>query len=178
MRGMGSVRFCDLVLADLRANTGRTRLLGAVPAFVFHPGFATVFLHRIATALVGTPWDKLGALIWGWNTRRSGCHLHLESQIGAGLSLPHPVAVVIGQGVRIGGDATIYQSVTVGRSGPDEHPVIGDGATLYPGAVIFGAITVGAGARVGAGAVLFADVPDGATAAGNPARIVRATSAP
>lgn len=163
--------------ADLRANTGRRRLLGAVPAFVFHPGFATIFLHRVATALVGTPLDKLGALVWAWNTRRSGCHLHLESVIGPGLSLPHPIAVVIGQGVRVGAGVTIYQSVTVGRSRCDDYPVIGDGATLYPGAIVFGAITIGAAARVGAGAVVFADVPAGASAAGNPARIVGTASA-
>jgi serine O-acetyltransferase len=166
------MRFCDVVRADLRANTGRRRLAGALPAFIFHPGFATIFLQRVAMALVGTPLDKLGALIWAWNTRRSGCHLHLESVIGPGLYLPHPVAVVIGQGVRIGSEVTIYQSVTVGRSRRDDYPMIGDGATLYPGAIVFGAIAIGTDARIGAGAVVFADVPAGATAAGNPARIV------
>ncbi|WP_277980595.1 serine O-acetyltransferase [Sphingomonas phyllosphaerae] len=166
------MRFRDVVRADLRANTGRRQLFGALPAFLFHPGFATIFLHRLAMAFVGTPLDKLGGLIWAWNTRRSGCHLHLESVIGPGLYLPHPVAVVIGQGVRIGTGVTIYQSVTAGRSHRDDYPVIGDGATLYPGAIVFGAITIGTAARIGAGAVVFADVPAGATAVGNPARIV------
>ncbi|TCP34087.1 hypothetical protein [Sphingomonas sp. BK235] len=165
--------FWDVVRADLRANTGKTRLVGALTAFLFHPGFATVFLHRVAMALVGTPVDKIGVLIWAWNTRRSGCHFHLESEIGPGLYLPHPVAIVIGQGVRVGAGATFYQSVTVGRTRRDDYPVIGDGATLYPNAVVFGSITVGAGARVGAGSIVFADVPAGATAVGNPARIAR-----
>ncbi|MBB3694666.1 serine O-acetyltransferase [Sphingomonas sp. BK580] len=167
------MRFRDVIRADLRANTGRTRLRGALPAFVFHPGFSTIFLHRVAAALVRTPLDRLGMLIWAWNTRRSGCHLHLDSEIGAGLHLPHPVAVVIGQGVRVGAGVTVYQSVTLGRSRGDDYPVIGDGATLHPGAIVFGAITVGARARVGAGAVVMADVPAGAAAVGNPARVIR-----
>ena len=161
------------IRADLAANTGRTRLRDVPAGFLFHPGFATLLLHRIAAGLVRTRWRKLGDLMWAWNTRRSGCHLHPRCAIGPGLALPHPTAVVIGEGALIGAGVTIYQLVTVGRAARGGYPVIGDGATLYPGAVVFGAISVGAGARVGAGAILSIDVPAGATAAGPPARVLQ-----
>lgn len=161
------------IRADLKAATGREGWGRIVTAFLFIPGFSTILLHRLALPFIRTPLDKLGNLIWAWNTRRSGCHFHLDSVIGPGLSLPHPTAVVIGQGVTIGAGVTLYQSVTIGRAKRDDYPVIGDGAVIYPNSVIIGGITVGAGAVVGAGSVVRHDVPAGAVVAGNPAQLIR-----
>jgi acetyltransferase-like isoleucine patch superfamily enzyme len=47
------------------------------------------------------------------------------------------------------------------------------GASIGTGATILGGITIGERATVGAGAVVTRDVPDGATVAGNPARIIK-----
>ena len=48
-----------------------------------------------------------------------------------------------------------------------------DGASIGSGAVIMCGVTIGARAMIGAGAVVTRDVPDGATVAGVPARLVR-----
>jgi UDP-2-acetamido-3-amino-2,3-dideoxy-glucuronate N-acetyltransferase len=48
---------------------------------------------------------------------------------------------------------------------------VGEDATIGSGALVLGGVTVGAGAMIGAGAVVTADVPEGATVAGVPARI-------
>ncbi len=48
------------------------------------------------------------------------------------------------------------------------------GASLGSGAVIMCGVTIGQAALVGAGAVVISDVPDGATVAGVPARVVGA----
>ena len=63
-----------------------------------------------------------------------------------------PGGIVIGGEVVIGADVTIYQNVTLGRAHADEgsNPVIKDGVTLYAGAMVIGAVTIGAGAVVGA----------------------------
>ena len=50
---------------------------------------------------------------------------------------------------------------------------LGDRAWVAARAIVLPGITIGAGAVVGAGSVVTRDVPDGCTAAGNPARIVR-----
>ena len=47
------------------------------------------------------------------------------------------------------------------------------GASIGSGAVIMGGVTVGARATIGAGAVVTRDVPDGATVAGVPARVLK-----
>lgn len=169
------MRFWDVIRADLHANTGQRRLRRAITAFLFNPGFAAIFLHRLALPLIRTPLDKLGMLIWAWNTRRCGCYFHLDSEIAPGLFLPHPIGVVIGQGVRVGPRATLYQSVTLGRAKGDAYPVLGADVTVYPNSVIIGPITIGDGAVVGAGSIVIRDVPAGTTVAGNPARILKTT---
>jgi acetyltransferase-like isoleucine patch superfamily enzyme len=50
------------------------------------------------------------------------------------------------------------------------------GASIGSGAVLLCGITIGANAMVGAGSVVTKDVPDGATVAGNPARLFKPRS--
>lgn len=166
--------FWDLVKTDLQASTGFSSRVRAFSAFIFNPGFSTVFLHRLAVKLKTGPFRRLGIVIWRWNVSRSGCHIHLDSKLGPGLMLPHPVGIVIGAGAEIGANATIFQTVTVGKTGKSEtYPVIGDDVTIYPNAVIIGPIRVGNRAVIGAASVVVKDVPDDAIVAGNPARVLR-----
>ncbi|HEY8599559.1 MAG TPA: DapH/DapD/GlmU-related protein [Thermomicrobiales bacterium] len=50
--------------------------------------------------------------------------------------------------------------------------IIGDDVWIGIGALVLKGVHIGAGARIGAGAVVTADVPAGASVAGNPARII------
>ena len=54
---------------------------------------------------------------------------------------------------------------------------LGDRAWVAARAIVLPGITIGAGAVAGAGSVVTRDIPDGCTAAGNPARIVRTAGA-
>ncbi|MCK1653197.1 hypothetical protein IVA88_17400 [Bradyrhizobium sp. 149] len=96
------------------------------------------------------------------------------ARLGAGLCLPHPVGIVIGEGSVIGNDVTIYQGVTLGRASHDvdAYPSIDDGAVIYAGATLLGPIRIGRNAIVAAHSVVLSDVPDFATVVGAPARIV------
>jgi serine O-acetyltransferase len=76
--------------------------------------------------------------------------------------------------VEIQSGAVLFPFVTLGLIGPDiVGPTIGPGAQIGSGARVLGRVRVGADARIGANAVVLEDVPDGATAVGVPARIVR-----
>jgi acetyltransferase-like isoleucine patch superfamily enzyme len=83
------------------------------------------------------------------------------------------------EGVTIGDEVFVGHGVVFVN---DKHPRAGaeswemlpttveSGASIGSSAVVLGGVRVGAGATVGAGAVVTADVPPGATVAGNPAR--------
>lgn len=163
----------SLLAADLFRATGRSGVRGLLAAAVFEPGFGTVLLHRICARVYQAGLQRTAKLLWRLSVMVSGCHIHLASSIGPGLKLPHPAGVVIGEGCTLGASVTVYQHVTIGRSmATDAYPSVEDGVTLFPGAVVVGAITVGAGAVVGANSVVRHDVPPGAVVAGNPASVL------
>ena len=67
----------------------------------------------------------------------------------------------------------IMQQVTLGQSAEGEAPFLDHNVYVGVGARILGAVKIGKGARIGANAVVLTDLPEGATAVGIPARIVR-----
>ncbi|MEO6091802.1 MAG: DapH/DapD/GlmU-related protein [Novosphingobium sp.] len=81
-----------------------------------------------------------------------------------------PKGVHIGAGAVIDEEAVVLTHDVVRGLFLDTR--IGEGATLGPRAIVLPGVTVGKGAHLLAGAVVIRDVPDHATVAGNPARIV------
>ena len=69
------------------------------------------------------------------------------------------------------------QGVTLGGTslakGAKRHPTLGRGVIVGANSQVLGGFTVGDGARVGSSAVVVKEVPPGATAVGNPARILQ-----
>lgn len=88
------------------------------------------------------------------------------------ISFMHLDGIVIGSGVKIGNNCTIYQQVTLGKN-KGEFPVIGDNVTIFAGAKILGGIKIGNNAVIGANAVVLKDVPDDSVAVGVPAKVVK-----
>ncbi len=105
------------------------------------------------------------------------------SSIHAGCRLTAYVEpILIGEGVMIAANVAIY-SYDHGTA-PDlpirRQPLTSKGAVtvhndawIGTGAIILSGVTIGEGAVVAAGAVVTKDIPAGAIAAGNPARIVK-----
>jgi serine O-acetyltransferase len=90
----------------------------------------------------------------------------------------HAMGVVVGETAEIGDGCTIYQGVTLGGTslykGTKRHPTLGRNVVVGAGAQVLGGFTVGDGARIGSNAVVVKPVPAGATAVGNPARVIQA----
>jgi serine O-acetyltransferase len=108
----------------------------------------------------------------------TGIEIHPGATLGRRVFIDHGMGVVIGETAEIGDDCTIYQGVTLGGTaltrGAKRHPTLGRGVIVGANSQVLGGFLVGDGARVGSGAVVVKPVPPGATAVGNPARILLA----
>lgn len=122
------------------------------------------FFRRQGVPVLPALCDRLAILFWDVNI---GNH----TEIGAGLYLPHGYVVIDGI-VRIGRRCVIAPWVTIGVNGSVAGPTIGDNVFIGTGAKVLGGIRVGNNVRIGANAVVLADVPDGVTVVGIPARVV------
>jgi serine O-acetyltransferase len=102
----------------------------------------------------------------------TGADIPLNCKIDGGLMLPHPNGIVIHPEASIGPNCLIFQQVTVGI-GNGGFPAIKGNVNIGAGAKVFGGIIVGAHAKIGANAVVLRDVPEGATAIGVPAKVIK-----
>ena len=143
-----------------------------------YPGFHAMVVHGIAHRLWIAQWFWLGRFISHLGRILTGIEIHPGATIGRRVFIDHGFGVVIGETAEIGDDCTIYQGVTLGGTrlykGAKRHPTLGKGVVVGAGAQVLGGFTVGDGARIGSNAVVVKPVPAGATAVGNPARLIEA----
>lgn len=143
-----------------------------------YPGLHALMFHRWAHACWTHGFKWLGRFISHCSRWFTGIEIHPGATIGQRVFIDHGMGVVIGEMAEIGDGCTIYQGVTLGGTslvkGAKRHPTLEAGVIVGANACVLGGFTVGAGARIGSLAVVTKPVPAGATAVGNPARIIEA----
>lgn len=163
------IGFWALVAEDFRTHERK----------LFEQGFWAVFVHRFGNwrmdqpKLVRAPATLLYRILFKLVEWFCGISLWYTVKLGRRVRIWHHSGMSLGARA-IGDDVQIRQNTTLGvaQTGVnDALPIIGAGADIGAGAVIAGAVLIGRGARIGANALVLSDVPDGATAMGNPAMI-------
>lgn len=146
------------------------------------------FLRIALTALIGryngftyTFWMRLAArrdflyplymfIVW-----RLQKHYHIQinpkADIGYGFYIGHGVGLVVNYLAKIGNNVNMSQFSTVG-SNTGKAATIGNNVYVGPNVCIVGEINIGDNSSIGAGAVVTKDVPENATVAGVPAKIL------
>jgi serine O-acetyltransferase len=114
---------------------------------------------------------RLALLRHRWWSIVTGADIPLNCRIGGGLLIPHPNGIVIHPEVQVGPNCLLFQQVTLGHAGAGV-PRLGGHVDVGAGAKIIGSVTIGDHAIIGANALVTMDVPPGATAVGNPARLL------
>lgn len=117
----------------------------------------------------GGPIGRLQCKYWAlvhlfWSVMTQS-EIHLHTQIGGGLRLPHPTGIIIHPDARIGPNCMIFHQVTI-----VSQVVLGGHVDLGAGAKVIGPLTIGDHVTVGANSVVTRDVPSDTTVAGVPAR--------
>lgn len=109
--------------------------------------------------------------------KRFSCQISYKAEIGAKLSLPHPIGIVIGEGVVIGNNVKIWQNVTLGSHGKKDeklnYPVIEDGVKIFAGSMIIGGVNVKKNGIVGGLSLVLSDVEINSKVAGIPAKVIK-----
>ena len=140
-----------------------------------YPGVHAMVFHRVAHRLWAWHFYWLARFISHISRFLTGIEIHPGATIGRRFFIDHGMGVVIGETAIIEDDVTLYHGVTLGGTSWNKgrrHPTLKSGVVVGAGAKVLGPITIGAGARVGSDAVVVKDIPAGATAVGNPARII------
>ncbi len=149
-------------------------------AYFFNPGFRVLLNHRLGKFFYFSknPILKLIALRYKQKlvVKRS-CDISYKCQIEKGVKFPHPLGIVIGEGVVIKDDVKIWQQVTLGSHGKIgqglNYPVIESGVKIFSGAKVIGGIKVGSYSIIGANSVVLQDIPSNSVAVGAPAKIIK-----
>jgi len=143
-----------------------------------YPGLHALVLHRRAHWCWTHGFKWLGRFISHLARWLTGIEIHPGAQIAGCVFIDHGMGVVIGETAEIGAGCTIYHGVTLGGTslykGTKRHPTLGKNVVVGAGAQVLGGFMVGDGAKIGSNAVVVKPVPAGATAVGNPARIIQA----
>lgn len=165
--------------ADIRAVVERDpasdRLLEAV---LYFKGWAALQTHRLAHALWTAGRREPAFLLQSRSSAVFQTDIHPAVTLGRGVFLDHATGFVAGETAIVEDDVSLLQGVTLGGTGTSRHtrhPHILRGSLVGAGAQVIGDVTVGPCARVAAGSVVVRPVPEFATVAGNPARVVATT---
>jgi len=145
-----------------------------------YPGLHAIVLHRFSHACWNLGFKWVARFVSNFSRWFTGIEIHPAAVIGERVFFDHAMGVVVGETAQIGDGCTIYQGVTLGGTslykGVKRHPTLGKDVVVGAGAKVLGGFTVGDGARIGSNAVVVKPVPAGATAVGNPARIIQEDS--
>ncbi len=169
---------------NLRADVQRYKgLAGASLLYVlFEQGLWAITVYRFGRWVRGVKVPVVSLLlklfafllfkmceIW------TGISLPASARIGKGFYIGHFGGIILHSDVQIGENCSVGPGVLLGTRGLGNKgvPVLGDTVYVGAGAKILGGIKIGNNARIGANAVVLTDVPDGASAVGVPARILK-----
>jgi serine O-acetyltransferase len=151
------------------------KFIDSILIFLFNPAYQILKIYRISFYLNNHKIPLLVLILRWWSYILYSCEISFSAIIGKNFKLPHPIGIVIGAGVIIKNNVTIFQNVTLGGKGGNNekgYPIIEDGVVIYAGAKIIGNIRIGKNAIIGANSVVMNDVPAETLAVGVPAKII------
>lgn len=150
----------------IKRTTTINVLLDAI--FEFNHCFAFSFWFRLAK--VRGVFYPISKLMHRRLSRKYGIQIPISTQIGYGFYIGHGIGIIVNETAVIGNNVNISQFTTIGAHGKAAE--IGDNVYIGPSVCIVNNIKIGSNASIGAAACVVKDVPDSATVAGVPAKVL------
>lgn len=165
----------QLILSDLYRYCGTTKFSALLKNYILNRGFNFSVWLRLASQ---KGWiGKLAYPIFYYKKRKYGIDIHCSTQIGYGLYIGHGGPLVVNPTTIIGNNVNLSQYTTIGANGGHQAATIGDNVYIGPNVCIIDDVTIGNNATIGAGSVVTKDIPEGATAVGNYAKVIHYNNA-
>lgn len=160
--------FCDF---DFKEEKNLKRKIVVFVKEILNPAKKIMFFYRMGNRAYMKKHKFIAKLCGLHIYHHYNCQISMNASIGEKLYLPHPIGIVIGNGVKICKNVVIYQGVTIGRDKMDNdcYPCVEDDCILYASAKVLGGIKVRKGTIVGASAVLTRDTEENSVYVGIPA---------
>lgn len=160
----------EYIKSDLFRYSGKTSLLSAITNFIYNSSFKHQVYLRLSNekGIKGTIARGLYYLNRFFN---NNMQISFRCKIGYGFYIGHGGPVVVSRYTKFGDNVNISQFTTIGTNN-EEGASIGNNVYIGPNVCIVGGVKIGNNVTIGAGSVVIKDIPDGATVAGNPARIL------
>ena len=146
-----------------------------IEPLMFFKGFHALQTQRFAHHLWQTGRSDMALFLQSRSSAEFQVDIHPATQMGGGVFLDHATGIVVGETAVVDDNVSILQGVTLGGTGKetgDRHPKVRCGVLVGAGAKVLGNIELGKGSRVAASSVVLDPVPEGATVAGIPAKLV------
>jgi serine O-acetyltransferase len=166
----------DTVRSDIaRLTDAESRTVDKVGVVLFHLGLHAVLGYRLARWLHCHRLGPVATIVSYLASIATGAQISPRARIGKGFVVYHPHGIVIGAGSVLGEGCTLVHGNVIGQLyGGGDRASVGDRLFAGTGAKILGGVTIGNDVRIGANAVVITSIPDRATVAGNPARVLPA----
>lgn len=166
-------------LKDIKNDLPGKSLKSFLSHYFFNAGFRVLLNYRIGKYCYYSRFMLIRQVANYYKMRlitKRNCDISYKAFIGKNIRFPHPIGIVIGEGVIIKDDVKIWQQVTLGSHGKRNsgmsYPTVEKGAKIFAGAKIFGNVRIGENAVIGANAVVNIDVPDNTVAVGIPCKLI------
>lgn len=171
MKKLKTVISEDLVFYKKRLNCKSSFRI-----FLITRSFHLLFLHRVCNYIWRKKYFRFCRSFFRFLSEcYTCCEIHPEAAIGSRIFFPHPIGIVIGQGVKIGNDAIIFQHVTLGgrrdKNGDLAYPVLHHKVVVYCHSCILGNLEIRSNSIVGACSLVLSSFPENSVIFGSPAKL-------
>lgn len=161
-----------LIKSDYFRNTGKVLPIYKIFLKTLFWGGATyvLFWYRVASHRKG--WLRLLAeFMRKRGVVKYGLQISSRTRIGYGFMIQHSFGTIVNPDTVIGNNVTLMQFVNIGTS-TDKAALIGDCANIFPMTCIVNDVVIGKNVTIGSGSVVTRNIPENATAAGTPAKVL------
>lgn len=166
---MGNVAV-EYIRSDYYRYTGRRSSLIRMFLYSYQNHcFRYSFWYRLAANK--NAFSFLARIVRAALSSRYGILISRKTKIGYGLYIGHGYGIVVNSSTVIGNNCNLSQFTTIGCN-DGRAATIGDNVYIGPNVCLVEDVKIGNNVTIGAGAVVTKDIPEDATAAGVPAKVL------